>query len=74
MESSASFINHLGFQAPREQDQSWQNRPNTQFTGTQFPQSSSFNTQNSQILLPKSQSGQGRISLPSPVLFSFFAS
>jgi hypothetical protein len=53
------------------QDQSWQNRPNTQITGFQSPQSVGFNTQNTQNFVPQSSSWQSKISFWKIHIFSF---
>jgi hypothetical protein len=68
------FIYHLGFQNPnvQAQDQSWQNRPNTQLTGNQLSQSASFNTQNTQNFVPQPQSWQGRFFFLKSIPLFFF--
>ena len=59
----SSSVSYLGFQNPRESQQSWQNKPTTQFTGSQLPEAISFNTQNSQTFSAQPQSDQGDILL-----------
>lgn len=67
----SSPVPNLGFQNqnPRESQPSWQSKPTTQFTGSQLPEATSFNTQNSQTFSAQSQSDQGKILL---LKFDFF--
>jgi hypothetical protein len=57
-----SFIFHLGFESqnPRKQEQSWQNKPTDQFTGSQSSSSTGFNTQNPQGFISQPQSQQSQ--------------
>ncbi len=66
-----SFIFHLGFESqnPRKQEQSWQNKGTTQFTDSQSPSSTSFNTQKF-VAQPQSWQSKIRFSPKTHILFS----